>query len=258
MIQAPRRSSATRAYRQGELPFRKTWGGRREGAGRRPRPEKLQSVPHSARPLHKAAHPVHLTLRARRVVGASLRTQSLFPVVREAIRATNRVDQGRAFRIVHFSVQTNHIHLIVEAADKNALRRGAAGLAVRAARAINRALGRRGGVWAERYHTLFMMTPRHVRNTIIYVLFNIKKHQTGFAGFDGCSSAQWFDGFQQRPVRDGPAAEERLCHGPPSGGGARAGDAVVARPGTWLLSVGWRRHGLLSTDERPADQRPAR
>ena len=191
---------------QAQLPFPKRRGGRREGAGRPPRPTWVpRLVPHASRPLHKSAHPVHLTLRARRDVGAFFRTQLLFPIVERAIRATNCVDGGSAFRIVHFSVQTNHVHLIIEANDKVAMRRGAAGLSVRAARAINRAMGRRGSIWADRYHTLTMTTPRHVRNTIVYVLFNIKKHQPGAAGLDACSSAPWFDGFAKAvSARDGP------------------------------------------------------
>ena len=148
------RSSAKVIPGQAELRFPKRWGGRREGAGRPPRPAWAQSVPHITRPLHRAAHPVHVTLRARRASGASLRTQCILPLVRRAIRETNGVAGGDAFRIVHFSVQTNHVHLIVEANDKAALRRGATGLAVRAARAINRELGRRGSVWSERVGAL--------------------------------------------------------------------------------------------------------
>lgn len=224
---------------QAELPLSKAWGGRRKGAGRPPRPQWARTVAHLARPEHKAAHPVHVTLRVRRALGASLRAEGVFHRLRNAIRATNHVDKG-AFRIVHFSVQTNHMHLIVEASGKSALRRGAAGLSIRLARSINRCFGRRGRVWAERYHSLAMTTPRQVRNAIVYVLFNVKKHHRGTQGTDPCSSAMWFDGFLGTPARDHPAAHPST-HDPP-----------VATPRTWLLSVGWRRHGLLSHDEAPA------
>lgn len=179
--------------------------------------------------------------------------RSCCSAIRDAIRNANRLRHGDAFRIVHFSVQQNHVHLIVEANDKPALRRGAAGLAVRAARAINRAMGRRGAVWSERYHVRAMKTPRQVRNTLVYVLFNFKKHhpETGRAGgTDPCSSAQWFDGFLDDHARYGPPARdgEGKC-GPPCEG--REGDPVVARASTWLLSVGWRRRGLIKSLEAP-------
>lgn len=251
-MRATKQSATTSSSGQLELPFPKTWGGRRDGAGRPPRPARATSTPHTTRPLHKAAHPVHMTLRARRAVGGFLRSELVFPLVLSAIRATNRVDQGNAFRIVHFSVQTNHLHLIVEAQDKSALRRGAAGLAVRAARAINRALGRRGAVWAERYHVLFMCSPRHVRNTIVYVLFNAKKHGLRLPGLDPCSSAPWFEGFRRIGfAREGPwSSGANGALGVSSAD--NAGEPAIVPARTWLLSVGWRRHGLLAHDETPA------
>jgi hypothetical protein len=140
---------------------------------------------------------------------------------------------GERFRVVHYSVQTNHVHLIVEAAGKDALARGMRGLAIRTALAVNRALGRRGALWAERYHARALATPRMVRNALVYVLANARKHLRAVAGLDPCSSAAWFDGYRTRaPLR-----------------GVRA---PTASPRTWLLRVGWRRHGLLSVDEPPA------
>ncbi len=134
---------------------------------------------------------------------------------------------------MHFSVQTNHVHLVVEAHDKSALSRGMQGLNVRMARAINRVLRMRGGVWRERYHARELRTPREVRNAIVYVLMNAKKHGHRIgSGIDACSSAPWFDGFAR--VHELP--------GEPS-------PVAVAR--TWLAGTGWRRRGLVRFDERP-------
>ena len=80
-------------------------------------------------------------------------------------------------RMVHFSVQGNHIHLIVEADDKKCLSRGLQGLNVRIARAVNRALGRKGNVFADRYHARILKTPTEVRNAVRYVLNNLRKHR---------------------------------------------------------------------------------
>jgi putative transposase len=204
------------------------WGGRRKGAGRRPIEGRRRPVVHRARVGHKGAHPVHLTLRARTGL-PSLRGANVFSAVREALRAASSV----YFQVVQFSVQSDHLHLIVEARDSESLGRGARGLVIRVARAINRALGRRGPVWGDRYHTRALKTPREVRSGLVYVLMNFRKHRPWDRNrLDPCSSARWFDGFAGRPP---PTLESSPVH----------------PPRTWLGSVGWRRHGLLSVSDRP-------
>lgn len=217
------------AMRQLDIQF-SAWGGAREGAGRKPRGPRA-GVPHHPRERHARAHPVHVTLRARRGL-PPFREKALGGALREAVRAANHVSPLRAvFRVVHFSVQVDHVHLVVEAEDAPALARGMQGLAIRLARRINGVLRTRGGVWADRFHSRELRTPRAVRNAIVYVLMNAKKHgMRTDAGVDPFSSAPWFDGF----IRGAPRA------GPP-----------VRPPGTWLASTGWRRRGLVSRDERP-------
>jgi REP element-mobilizing transposase RayT len=212
-----------------ELPVR-TWGGRRAGAGRKP--GLRRRVPHCARPGHRAAHPVHLTLRARAGL-PSLRKPRLFAAVRGAIARASR----DTFRVVQFSVQGNHLHLMVEADDRDALRAGAHGLGIRTARTVNKALSRKGAVWDDRYHTRALKSPREVRRGLVYVLMNIHKHDpNAHPGIDPCSSAPWFEGFRDR-------APNRT-HPPPT---------RCAR--TWLATTGWRRQGLLSTTDRPTQPR---
>src|SRR5437667_6169012 len=147
------------------LPVPPTWGGRRPGAGRKRTPGQRPSVPHRTRPSHKAAHPVHVTLRTTAAVRC-LRAARLFPAVCRALAEASH----EAFRIVEFSAQDDHLHLLVEAEDRPCLTRGLGGLAIRVARAVNRGLGRRGAVWADRYHARAITTPRAVRHAIVYVL----------------------------------------------------------------------------------------
>jgi putative transposase len=132
-------------------------------------------------------------------------------------------------------VQSNHLHLIVEAEDTVALSRGLQGLAVRCARVINRCASRRGRVWAHRYHARSMATPTEVRRALVYVLMNIKKHDpTRRHRIDPCSSAPWFDGFVTGP-------EPVASTDPPP----------VRRPSTWLAARGWRLRGLIDPREYP-------
>jgi hypothetical protein len=153
----------------------------------------------------------------------------IFGSVRAALARCSRSE----FRLVQYSVQSNHVHLIVEASDRKSLSRGVHGMAVRVARAINRSLTRRGPVWSERYHSRALQTPRETRFALRYVLFNFRKHgHRALSGLDPCSSGAWFDGFRERL----PPAQ-----GPP----------VVVRARTWLARRGWRRIGLLSVLDAP-------
>ena len=80
------------------------------------------------------------------------------------------------FRLVHFSVQRDHLHLLAEAHDRRALGRGMQGLAIRVAKAVNRRLDRHGKVFGDRYHAHALRTPRETRSALRYVLSNIRKH----------------------------------------------------------------------------------
>jgi REP element-mobilizing transposase RayT len=218
-----------------QLPLRlkTTWGGKRDGAGR-PRLARLRSVAHRARPEHKPRFPVHVTLRGRRGL-PSFRSERLFEGIRKAIAAASR----GSFQVVHFSVQSDHLHLLVEAEDTVTLSSGAQGLAVRAARAINKVIGRQGAVWGDRYHARALSTPREVRHGLVYVLMNVKKHRPGWQGLDPRSSAAWFDGFHDSQLAPDP-------HPPP-----------VKPARTWLATRGWRFHGLISVRETPRVSPPA-
>jgi REP element-mobilizing transposase RayT len=206
-------------------------GGKREGAGRK-RISRRENVPHRVRARHNHAHPVHVTLRVRGGLPA-LRHRGLFAQLRTAIHGASRSPAvGAAFRVVEFSIQDDHAHFIVEAHDTKALSSGVRGLAIRLARAFNRAVGIRGQVWGDRYDARPLKTPWHVRNAIVYVLMNAKKHGVASGNIDAFSSAPWFRGFT---VAIEPPLEESVV--------------VVAR--TWLANVGWKRRGLVSPDERP-------
>ncbi|WXA80142.1 transposase [Pendulispora rubella] len=146
------------------------------------------------------------------------------------------------FQIVHFSVQHDHIHFIVEARDKANLSRGMRGLSIRLARAINRGLARRGPVWRERYHAHALTRPREVRHALLYVLMNHRKHGASPAWLDRCSSAAWFDGWRKDVLFEYALRDL----------GGFSGLAPPVQPArTWLAREGWRRHRLLGVDEGP-------
>ena len=113
-----------------------------------------------------------MTLRVVAGVG-SLRRYHPLRVVRAAIAKGGHRDD---FRIVEFNLLSNHLHIIVEATGAEALARGMQGFNVRVARGINRVLGRRGSLFAERYHCRALRTPTEVRHAVRYVLLNQRHH----------------------------------------------------------------------------------
>jgi REP element-mobilizing transposase RayT len=131
-----------------QLGFRfRTWGGKRRHAGRKRIAERPR-VSHKRREPFQRRHPVHVTLRMRREV-CHLRQSVCFRVLKRAFYSANGRDD---FRLVHYSVQGNHIHFVVEADDARSLSRGMQGLNVRIALALNRLIGRGGKVLDDRFH----------------------------------------------------------------------------------------------------------
>ncbi len=214
-------------------------GGRRPGAGRKPGSN--PRIRHRSRGSFARRLPCHVTLKMRSGI-PSLRTVRL---VSELERSFSLGCERDDFRLVHYSLQGNHAHLIVEADDEDALGRGMKALASRLARAVHRVFKRKGPVLADRYHMRALRTPREVRNALAYVLLNARRHAASAGrtlssafGIDPASSGRWFDGWRNAVGAVGPS--------PP-----------VASPRSWLLSVGWRRCGLLGRDEVPGATKKA-
>jgi hypothetical protein len=230
-----------KAPRQQDLQFR-MHGGARRGAGRKPTVPGKPRLRHEARPEADARFPVHITVRMRRDM-PRLRNFELYKVLRRAF--VYGCKKGE-FRICQFSVQGNHVHMVCEAGSVNARARGIQGWAVRIARGLNGACGRRGAVFVDRYHLEVLKTPTQVRNALCYVLQNARRHGVRldplFHGADPFSSALWFDGWKDASWKDGLAPPEQR---------------TVADAESWLLRVGWRRAkaGMLAIDEVPAAAR---
>ncbi|MGH7536307.1 MAG: transposase [Gemmatimonadales bacterium] len=198
---------------------------------------------HRRRPGLAGPRPCHVTLKVREGV-PSLRSARF---VREIERSFARACERGRFRVVHYSIQHDHAHLMVEARDSEALGRGMKAIAARFARAVNRVFGRSGRVLRDRDHLHVLETPREVRNAL---LLNGRRHAAksrggaslGTVRIDPASSGAWFDGWR--------AGVARLLQG------RAVGPPPVARARTWLLRRGWRRHGLLDPSEVPGPRRP--
>lgn len=185
--------------------------------------------------------PAHVTLRLRPGV-PSLRTVA---IVRAIERTFAHGCERPGFRLVQYSLQGNHAHLIVEADHREALGRGMMAIGSRLARAVNRTAGRSGAVLADRFHARVLATPREVHRALRYVLLNARRHAVRAAReatvrLDPASSSRWFDGWKPTPTLVTEQVPSSRCHPPP-----------VAHARTWLLTQGWRRHGLLDPADVP-------
>jgi REP element-mobilizing transposase RayT len=243
---------ARRTHKQLAMEFR-TRGGKRQGAGRKPvtaRGGRVRAgVGHRTRPAHNKAVPVHITVtiadEAMKDTRTLRRRDCYRLLYRAFVRGCTRNRDIGSFRICHYSVQRNHIHLIVEASSRAALSRGMQGFNIRLAKSINKLLGRTGKVLGDRYHEEPLATPRQVRNTLIYVINNARRHGEHRdvlphqlpTWLDPYSSARYFDGWHERCAMSMPPPGE---------------PCPVAPAETWLLAQGWRKHGTVPMNTMPA------
>jgi putative transposase len=232
---------------QTKLRFGDPRGGKRKGAGRPPNGPR-SSERHKARPELNARHPILVTTRVSKAAG-NLRRRRIYHAVRYALLVAGLRD---TFRVVHVSIQRTHVHLIVEASSKHALSRGIQGLLISAARHIKNEIENatgtrpRGLVFGDRYHARVLTSPRQCRNAICYVLNNWRRHSEHRSGvartwlLDPFSSSVNFGGWKELsdspflfPI---PDTYDRM---------------PTCFPQTWLLRVGWEKHGLIGATEVP-------
>jgi REP element-mobilizing transposase RayT len=193
-----------------------------------------------------------VTIRVAGDIG-SLRKRDMYMAIRDATITTARRED---FRIIHFSIQSNHIHLVVEAMSKAALSRGMQGFQISAARHINAAIGersgvrRRGPVFPDHYHARALTSPRAVRHALSYVLNNWRRHREDLAAVTrgrrvdpystGIDFGGWAELADSPVLYRAPAGYQRM---------------ITWLPRTWLLRTGWIRHGPISVFEVPGPRK---
>ncbi len=219
-------------------PKRATWGGSRPRSGRKPSFGANKDVPHVARPRFNQLTTFHVTLR----LCAGLPSLRTFEPANTIVNVFARaVAEGR-LAPVHWSIQTNHLHLVIEADSHTEHARGMQSLAVRIAKALNRVWRRKGKVFARRYFARAVAGPVQTRNVIRYVLLNRKRHGSRREAVDPFSSGRWFDGWETPP----PPPPAPPCPRP----------VAEPWPDSGLQLDCWRLFGLpISVRERPVGRR---
>ena len=226
------------------------WGGKREGAGREPKGERA-GMPHVAREHFEKMRAAHVTVKVVKEVG-TLRRREAYHAIRLAMQAVlKRTD----FRAVHASIERDHIHFIVEADTSGALTKGMRALQVSAAQRLNKALDkqgvrRRGRVFPDRYHAVFLRSPTQARLAMRYALNNFRRHhlddgfETRLWAVDYYSTGPTFRGWKEYEETDTPF-EVPIWYKP----------LPAAAPQTWLLAEGWRRAGKIGLTDIPGPRR---
>ena len=226
-------------------------GGKRRGAGRPPKGARAGS-PHKTRPFLHPRYPVHVTLRAISAVGY-LRRRCVYRAIREATLTTAPRED---FRIIHLTIQHNHVHLIVEASDKHALASGMKGFQISAAKHINAAISqgrpgprRRGTVFPDRYHAEIITSPTQARNAVAYVANNFRKHREDQTAPASTWKVDWFSTGIMFPGWAEYGDEPFLWRIP-----ATYDPLITYQPKTWLLREGWKKAGAISCHEIPSSR----
>ncbi|MDB4946338.1 MAG: hypothetical protein JWP97_5872 [Labilithrix sp.] len=222
------------------LLVRNTHGGARKNAGRKRLPAGQRMTAHRARPRLSPHTPVHITLRGAHGL-PSFRSERMARAIGGVIRTMKSARDD--LRIIEFSIQNNHLHLIVEADDERALSSAIRGFQTRVTKRLNHhVLRRRGPVWGDRYHREDLTSRRQARHALTYVLQNAHHHGAVKPGMrDPLSSAPWSDRFIHRPLL------------PPE-------TSPCSRPLTFMLRALWEGQwpGLISPSEVPTGRQALR
>lgn len=147
-------------------------------------------------------------------------------------RVALRARDVEVFRVVHLSIQSNHVHFLVEGEDATAISRGMQRFLSMVAKAINKMLGRRGKVFTHRYHRVDITSPRQMRGALAYVLNNWRRHREDVNTVG--AENELLDPYSTAWAFDGWCDLDEI---------PKWGRLPSARPRSWLLRVGWRRAG---------------
>lgn len=219
--------------KQLELKRTAGWGGKRKGAGR---PNLSGQVNHMKRPRVTNQTPLHANIKLIQGL-PNLRTKALLKEFKESVTGAKKF----GLYAIHFSIQRDHIHMIVEAENNKALVQGMHSLVGRLGKIIraycaSRGQAKRGSVFRGRYFVRTLKTPTETRNALEYVLLNASKHQNLIEHMDSYSSASHFlhwkellgGRFKSLIRADSEFWKDRTIK-----------DECLSAPASWLAKSGW-------------------
>ena len=141
--------------------FKGTRGGRRPGSGRK----RIHSpgVSHRKRETLTKRTPQHINFN----FNCRIQNKQCLKLLKRSIEKAQKL----GLKIIHFSLQSNHVHLITEAENNQVLTQGMRALTITFSKGL-----KKGRVQLERYHLHVLKTLKEAKHAIHYVLFNEQKH----------------------------------------------------------------------------------
>lgn len=208
-----------------QLEFR-TWGGKRKNAGRKRR---STFASHVRRGRINRQTPVHLTLRLRDGL-TGLRSEKFLAQFRKAAVGATK----KGLRILHYSLQTNHFHILAEADNNQILANAMKSLVTCLAIWLKKMWRRKGSIFSERFHSRILRTPTEVKRVLRYILLNYARHAGVSARIDYYSSGHAFSKWQELLNELTDLIREQVAQevDPDNSRG-------LSQPESWLASVGW-------------------
>lgn len=175
--------------------YKGTHGGRRPKAGRKRIHSK--GVAHEKREKVRSYTPLHINFKYKLTVKNKDGLKALQKAIKNA--------RTHGLKIIHFSLQHNHVHLIVEATNNQILTKGMRSLTITMAKVLEK-----GRIQIQRYHLHVLKTRREAKNAINYVLFNERKH-TGKMTIDSYSSVGLLGSAKEIAMRFKISVTEKIC-----------------------------------------------
>jgi hypothetical protein len=216
-----------RKLKQLEMKGLKGWGGKRKGAGRK---NQTGTINHLKRERVNSKTPIHVTMKLRHGL-----PDIQCPEMHEKFKAGALKAKALGLRVVHYTVEWDHIHMLLECSNNKALSQGMKSLGASFGRAIRKFAGGKGRVFKERFHMRVLKTPTEVRNAMAYVLTNTSKHHKMAPGPTPYSSGMYFSEWKKLlGRRAGPNLREfvPLTSKLPE---------FLCEPKSWLAREGWRK-----------------
>jgi putative transposase len=232
-----------------QLSFKGTsgWGGKRRGAGRK---NLSGTINHMKRPKVSLKQPCHITLRLKKGI-PSLRNKLLFKEFKAGVKRA----KAWGLHVIHFSVQSNHIHLFCESESSDKLARAIRSLAGQFAKEVRKyaskkGYGRKGSVFEGRYHLHVLKTPNETKRALEYVLLNTAKHMDVIEHVDRYSSGNDFKHWRLllgKRYRSLIKADAEFYSQNPT----TELDEILSPARSWLAKTGWVRAQSKSSSKKP-------
>jgi REP element-mobilizing transposase RayT len=160
-----------------------------KGAGRKAIHDK--GIRHTKREMIKKDTVLHLTLKIEKNK-ANLKNKSILKALQHSIKKARSL----GLKVIHYTLEYDHVHLLIEASDKISLGKGMQSLGISFSKGINKIKKQTGKVFKTRYHFRKLNSPREIKNALNYILGNGIKHRETLSVINSFNSLPAINNFK--------------------------------------------------------------